>query len=344
MDSVSQIALGAAVSVAVFRKQQPVWRSALLGAVVGTLPDLDVLIRHGDPISNMTLHRTHSHALFYLTLISPLLAWLWLKICRYTVSFKLSLLAIWLVLITHPLLDTLTIYGTQLLLPFTNYPYGTGSVFVIDPLFTLPVLIGTAITLLKRRLFWNTAGLAFGCVYLLAGLMAQQHVYQLARQQLDVPDSQLLVSATPFNILLWRVVVTQPEQYQEGFYSLLDNSQTIKLQRYARNGSLLNNWQHEPLVARLTWFTDGFVKLEQQQQQLVLTDLRMGLEPGYSFSFAFQIGEDGSLSTPQQLAMPNAETTTFVWLWQRMMGQTSLSLAQWLALPDKTAQVSLPSR
>ena len=58
MDSLSQIALGAAVSVAVFRRKQPLWRSALLGAVVGTLPDLDVFLAYDDPISDMTYHRT----------------------------------------------------------------------------------------------------------------------------------------------------------------------------------------------------------------------------------------------------------------------------------------------
>jgi len=159
MDSLSQIALGAAVSVAVFRRKQPLWQSALLGAVVGTIPDLDVLISHGDPISDMTYHRTESHALFYLTLVSPLLAWLWLKISGHLALIKTSVLAIWLVLITHPLLDMLTIYGTQLGLPFTDYPFGTGSVFVIDPLYTVPLLLGTGLVLAGRRLRWNSIGL-----------------------------------------------------------------------------------------------------------------------------------------------------------------------------------------
>ncbi len=38
----------------------------------------------------------------------------------------------WLALVTHPLLDAMTVYGTQLALPFTNHPYGVGSVFIID--------------------------------------------------------------------------------------------------------------------------------------------------------------------------------------------------------------------
>ena len=70
MDSLSQIALGAAVSVAVMGRRTAVWKAALWGAVAGTLPDLDVLIDHGDAIRNMVLHRTESHALLWLTLFS----------------------------------------------------------------------------------------------------------------------------------------------------------------------------------------------------------------------------------------------------------------------------------
>ncbi|MEY3520684.1 MAG: hypothetical protein RLZZ177_1399, partial [Pseudomonadota bacterium] len=61
MDSLSQLALGAAVSVAVMGRRTAVWKSALWGAVAGTLPDLDVLIDQGDVIRNMVLHRAESH-------------------------------------------------------------------------------------------------------------------------------------------------------------------------------------------------------------------------------------------------------------------------------------------
>ena len=74
MDSLSQLALGAAVSVAVMRRRTAVWKAAAWGAVAGTLPDLDVLVDHGDPILNMVLHRAESHALFWLALLSLPLA------------------------------------------------------------------------------------------------------------------------------------------------------------------------------------------------------------------------------------------------------------------------------
>ena len=52
-----------------------------------------------------------------------------------------------LVLFTHPLLDTLTIYGTQLLQPFSDHPFGVGSVFMIDSLYTVPLTVGAVAAL-----------------------------------------------------------------------------------------------------------------------------------------------------------------------------------------------------
>jgi len=57
MDSVSQLVLGAAVGIAVMGKRTPVWKSALAGAVCGTLPDLGRLnslgsIKRGCPLRN----------------------------------------------------------------------------------------------------------------------------------------------------------------------------------------------------------------------------------------------------------------------------------------------------
>ena len=142
MDPLTHVALGAAVGVAVMRRRSAVWKPALWGAVAATLPDLDVLIDHRNPILDMVLHRAESHAPFWLTLASPLLAALVVFVHREPAHWRAWWLAIWLALVTHPLLDALTVYGTRLALPFSDRPYGVGSVFIIDPLVTLPWLAG----------------------------------------------------------------------------------------------------------------------------------------------------------------------------------------------------------
>ena len=75
MDSVTQVLLGASIGVAVMGRRTALWKSALWGGVAGLLPDLDVLLDHGDPILNMIRHRAESHALLLLTLFAFPMAW-----------------------------------------------------------------------------------------------------------------------------------------------------------------------------------------------------------------------------------------------------------------------------
>lgn len=291
MDSVSQLALGAAVSVTVMGRRMPVWQSALLGAVCGTLPDLDVFFDRGDPVSNMTMHRTESHALFYLTLVSPLLSWLAGILFRLRGQVVRLWLAVWLALITHPLLDTMTVYGTQFGLPFTDYPYALGSMFIIDPLYTLPLLVGVIAALIlrnRRGLRWNQGGLLLSCLYLAWSLFAQQQATQAARQaiaQQYINSERLLVTPTSLNTLVWRVVVMTPGTYGEAFYSLLAPQQPLAFTFYPRGEALYAGHRDNPYVARMAWFTHGFFRLREQNGHLLLSDLRMGEEPYYTFTF-----------------------------------------------------------
>jgi inner membrane protein len=293
MDSVSQMALGAAVGVAVMGRRVPVWQSAVWGAVCGTLPDLDALIDHGDPVRNMTLHRAESHSLFYLSVAAPLIALLPARLHRRGgAGLPRWWLAVWLALVTHPMLDAMTIYGTQLLLPFTDTPFGLGSIFIIDPLYTLPLLIGVAAALARRSgrgLAWNTAGLVLATAYLGWSVLAQWHVERIARDALaaqSIAAERVLVGPAAFSTVLWRVLAMTPDGYHEGFYSLLDDTPRIRFDAFARDRALYDALKDEWAVARMAWFTHGFFKLAERDGVAVITDLRMGQEPGYVFSFA----------------------------------------------------------
>lgn len=292
MDSLTQVALGAAVGIAVMGRRTAVWKAALWGGICGTLPDLDALIDHGDAVRNMTYHRAESHALFYLTLVSPLIAWgiAWLH--RQRERFRRWWLAVWLALVTHPLLDLMTVYGTQILLPFTDQPYGVGSVFIIDPLYTVPLLAGAGAALAGRGsdkgLRWNVAGLMLSTAYLGWSVAAQQVVRETAVAALKaqgVESRQLLVTPTAFNTLLWRVVAMTPQGYLEGYRSLLDDGSDMHFERHnqglAEFERLRGNWSAQ----RIAWFSGGFFKVEQADGRWSITDLRMGQEPQYTFRF-----------------------------------------------------------
>ena len=329
MDSLTQIALGSAVGVAVMGRRTAVWKAALWGAIAGTLPDLDAFIDQGDPILNMTRHRAESHALFYLTLAAPLLAWGVSRLHREAMSFKRWWLALWLALITHPLLDVMTVYGTQLLQPFSSHPFGVGSIFIIDPLYTVPLLVGVAVALrLKssRGLGWNMAGLVMSTLYLGASVVAQQQATQVARAALKaegIDASGLLVTAAPFNIVLWRLVAITPTQYFESHYSLLDNSPVVRWTAHDRGAALIAQHGHAPSVARIAAFSQGFYRLSESNGRLFVTDLRMGMEPAYTFHF--DLGPPDALAG--QGVMPTLQSqrpdlrVALPWLWQRVKGQ-----------------------
>ena len=296
MDSLSQFALGAACGVAALGRRTAPWKAALWGGVFGTLPDLDVLVDHGDALANMTRHRGDSHALFWLTLVAPAFAALpaWL----HGGGFGRWWLAAWLALVTHPLLDAMTVYGTQLLRPFDTTPLGVGSMFIIDPLYTLPLLVGTAV--LSGRLRWNTAGLALSTAYLAWSFAAQQHVLGVARASLaaqGIAAERMLVTPAPLNTVLWRVVAVKGDMVHEGFRSLLDREPQMRFDRFDRGAAWWPALAAHPPVQELATFSHGFVKLQRVGDAVHVTDLRMGQEPNHVFSFPIaRVAPDGTVT------------------------------------------------
>ncbi|MCA1771432.1 MAG: metal-dependent hydrolase [Halomonas sp.] len=293
MDSVTQAALGAAVGGAVLGRRLG-RKAVILGALVGTLPDLDVMIDFGDAVANVTEHRGFSHSLFVLIGVAGLLA---ILSTRFAPARDISL-ARWgaffgLILITHPLLDALTTYGTQLLWPLELPPVAWPIVFIIDPFYSLPLLACLVIALCTRRVRrWCAWGLAISCVYLLLAFSAKLTVEHrlapvLAEQGLE--DAPVLVQPTPFNILLWRATVVDGDRYHESLVSVFDRDARPRLEPLRRGAALESAALDSRAGQRLAWFAGPFLRYEMRlidgELTLLATDLRLGF-PGYHpFSF-----------------------------------------------------------
>lgn len=326
MDSLSQIALGAAVGLAAMGRRTALWKAALWGGIAGTLPDLDVLLDHGDPILNMVLHRAETHAPFWLTLFSLPFALAVARLHGEMALWRRWWLAIWLALVTHPLLDGMTVYGTQLALPFSDHPYGVGSVFIIDPLYTVPLIVGVAMVLRGRRLAWNAAGLALSTAYLGWGVWAQQQVEQVARDSLaaqGIAAERVLVTPTAFNSVLWRVVAIDGASFHEGFRSLFDATPQMAFDRFARGTALRDELHGIDGVRRIVDFSHGFYKLHADGGRVLVTDLRMGQEPAYIFSFvvAERHSPPVALVPAVQVGARPDIGRALAWLWRRAAGE-----------------------
>lgn len=297
MDSITQIALGASVSHAIVGKKSGI-KAAAWGAFLGTFPDLDVFIPMGNDVDNFVYHRSFSHSFFVLGILAPLFAWLITKVHpNELVNKKKWKICAFVVLWTHIILDSFTVYGTQLFWPLSTHPVSIGSIFIVDPVYTVPLLLGLIISLFARKTrratLANNFGIVFSSVYLLWTLAAQYQMKQSALESLKVEKlnfSKVLSQPTPLNSLLWRFVAVSDDGYYVGYRSIFDKQPLVSFKKYPSQNQLLRNIQEHVPVTQLQNFTHGFYSVDEENKIIIISDLRMGLEPK-SYVFRFAVAE-----------------------------------------------------
>ena len=327
MDSLTQLTFGAACGEAVLGNK--VGRKALVwGAVLGTLPDLDVFIPLGGPVNDFVYHRGFSHSLFLLALLSPVIAWLISKTAPETKQYYHRwVLLSFIVMGGSVLLDLLTIYGTQIFWPFDTTPRAHPILFIIDPLFTFPVLLGVLAALVLKRTNalghrLNSVGLFLSLAYVVWAFGAGEYVERRVSTKLadqEVPYSQFIASPAPFTTLLWRVVGIGKDRYFETYFSVFDRSTPLFIDFYPRNLALMRGIEEHPPVAKLKWFTKGYYAFSAVDKDVVMTDLRMGSEPDYVFRFKVaRLIDSHPDPTDDERLITNQDWRRLVLVWKRI--------------------------
>lgn len=304
MDIVTQGVLGAAVGYAVLGKRIG-GKAALLGAAGGVLPDLDVLFAASTDIAYWQVHRGISHALIFGPLVALLLAplsraaFIRLGHGKSAVSDPPHIsLAMWfgfwaLAIGTHPLLDLMTTYGTQVLAPFDRTPYSFSAISIIDPIYTGMLIAGLIMAFVWRDQSVRAARfmlcmLALSSAYV--GLSGYQNVVALREAKAQLPvGAAVNAYTTIFSPWLRRVVVDEPQRLRVGFVSTI-NPQPIRWQEIHRDpeavalanavrqseaGKTFYRFAHGPTHARVVQ-VDG-------RRELQITDARFGT-PGQAIT------------------------------------------------------------
>jgi inner membrane protein len=285
MDSLTQIVLGAAVGEAVLGKK--VGNKALLwGAVAGTIPDLDVLVKlFTDGLRANELHRGFSHSILFCVLFAPVFGYIVNRFYKHQgeTNFKgWSKLFFW-GLFTHPLLDAFTTWGTQLFWPM-EYKVSFRNIFVIDPLYTVPFLICTIAVLFYkrtdiRRRKWNWWGIKVSSSYMLITLLFKWYAYGKFEQSLDrqnITYNKIQTKPTPLNTILWSVNVQRENEYKIGHYSLLDKDDSIQYTSYPKNLYLIKGYEENSYIKRLIKLAQGWYTITKEGDVLYFNDLRFG--------------------------------------------------------------------
>jgi len=258
-------------------------KAVLAGALVALLPDIDVPIGKmlGDAAA-LTFHRGFTHSLFSVLVAALALGALLARAAENT-TWRQGSLFCGVVLCGHLLLDLCTSYGIQLFLPFSNHSFAIASISVIDPVFSLPLLVTVAVFPWLRRAGIRqclaAAGVALSSSYLVLTfynkqVVTEQFQHALAAQGIAV--QRLFVKPTMFNNVLWRGIAETDDGYEVGFYSLLDEKAPIDFVYFPRRDEVLAKHRDAPLVRNLLKVADGYYQAEVIDGALFVHDLRYG--------------------------------------------------------------------
>ncbi len=266
MDSLTQGLLGA-VTFAIVKDKEIGKKSLLIGAIAGTLPDLDVFLApFFNDIEFLTVHRSVSHSILLAVILSVGLGALFHRWYQREQSQLKWIFAFFLAIMTHSLLDWCTTYGTKLLSPFNDHLFSTNNIHTFEPFYTLILLIGVIVLLIKknaavgRQSILNLTLLLsigyLGCTFKSKDIASNQFIQSLAEQNIAYQD--LIVSPTPLNCILWHGMAKTANGYYIGTYSLLDKRQSIVFEYVESEHKILSNLDDNRLIKYYVEYTQDF--------------------------------------------------------------------------------------
>lgn len=332
MDSLTQIVLGAAVGEAVLGRK--IGNKALLyGAIAGTIPDLDVLTSYvTDTVTALEIHRGFTHSIAFSIIFAPIFGWIVSRYESYKNVKDWSWLFFW-ALVTHPILDAHTTWGTQLFWPL-DLRLAFKTIFVVDPIYTLPFIIFSILVMFqkrtsKKRQFYNRMGLLISTCYLVLTFILKWTAFSKFEVALEIQNiayKEIDTRPSPLNTILWNANVETENAYLLGNYSFFD-TQPIEFVVYPKNHDRIEHLLSNEKMQRMIHISQGWYTILERDNQLYFNDLRFGLlslEPGSeNFVFQFLIETDDSSGDIRFIEQPKGSRDAkklMSALWERING------------------------
>jgi inner membrane protein len=268
-----------------FSKQKNIVIVFIIGFLAGMFPDVDIFFRSNhDPLLFLEFHRQFTHSLIFIPVGGLIFTFIFYGLFFRMLPF--GFLKTWLFATlgygTHGLLDACTSYGTQLLWPFSNERISWNNISIIDPLFTIPVLIFLVLSLIKRKSFWAKMALGWGLIYLFVGFIQNHRAEQAGKEIVMHRNHQpeiLSVKPSFGNLILWKII------YQHNDYFYID-AVNIGLKKEVFSGQKVKKFNKLDLsyyhdlseiqkkdIDRFLWFSQDFVAANPQNQYELL-DIR----------------------------------------------------------------------
>lgn len=289
MDILTQGLLGGVLAQTVANKKETKL-ATLVGIFAGLIADADIFIySSSDPLLNIEFHRHFTHSLFFIPFGAAIAtAILWPFLHKKLSNTRLYLYCL-LGYSLSGFLDACTSYGTHLLWPLSNERVAFNIISIIDPVFTVILLITLVYSLKVNRKKVAQVGLLLSCAYMALGFVQHQRAQSVAEELVKSrghDSSQHVVKPTVANNLLWRsVYIANDRIYVDA----------IRLGLFTENkvyeGASVEKFQVEKFLSkddvssvlyndiqRFTKFSNGYIAIDKSQSNIV-GDIRYSMLP-----------------------------------------------------------------
>ncbi|MDR1985288.1 MAG: metal-dependent hydrolase [Prevotellaceae bacterium] len=284
MDSISHILIGA-VAGEIVAGNKLGKKAALWGAIIASLPDLDVIAQPFlSPAKSLLFHRGPTHSIIFCILLAPLIAKLltiihkktrknftdWIKVCSWC-------------LFSHIFIDCFNSYGTAIFYPFSNVRVAFDCIGIVDIFLILPLIIALlCFIFIKRgsrmRKIIASSAMALSVLYVgftVLNKISLEQKIKLFFDKQNISYNRILTSPLPLTNLVWLVIVEDEDGFFSANYNL--KQKQIHYKRYfTKNHYLAENFEKNPEFMRLVRFSKGFYCLsEKENNDIIFYDLRI---------------------------------------------------------------------
>ena len=286
MDPISQGTVGAALAQSTANKNNII-KIGIIGFLAGLAPDLDVFIRSStDPMLSLEYHRQFTHSLFFIPFGALIVTLVIFPLVKKSLSLETVYVASVFGYTTHGLLDACTSYGTLLFWPFSNERVTWNNISVVDPIFTIPVLVLVATAIITRKLLFSFFAIGWMTFYLLLGFVQYERAFlvanDLAHSRGHTPE-RLTLKPSFGNLILWKSIY----QYEENFYvdairtalsstwCLGESIRMFDYQYHLPNLDLESQQRKD--IERFRWFSQDYLGFDYEKS--LVTDVRYSMVP-----------------------------------------------------------------
>ena len=286
MDPVSQGTVGAAFAQSSANKGNIV-KVGFIGFLAGLAPDLDVLIRsESDPILFLEYHRQFTHSLFFIPFGSLVVALLIFPFVKGSMTIKTVYIASFLGYATHGLLDACTSYGTLLFWPFSDERVTWNNISIVDPIFTIPILILLGIAIKTKKRMFSFFAIGWVIFYLSLGFLQYERAlsaaFMLADSRGHNPERMTLKPSFG-NLILWKSIYQHEDSFyvdairpaQSTTWCLGDSTRIFDYEKHLPN--LDKDSQQSKDIERFRWFSQNYLGYDKEKS--LVTDIRYSMIP-----------------------------------------------------------------